>query len=197
MEVMLIHSESDPLRIAYPAVYEPRAMPNDPNSKPAYGGKLIVKPGGANHKKIVEAMRQVAREHPKYGASWESILEDLIKKERVCFIEGPYKDKDGKPRDGFEGNYYLSMRNEKLKPTAKNKYNQDVAEGHPGAPYPGCHVHAAVDIWAQDNSYGRRINCSLQGVMFAADGPAFGGGRPADDNTFAAVAVEPSHADLV
>lgn len=197
MEIMLLHSDADPVRLAFPAVYEPKAMPGDPNSKPAYGGKLVIKPGGANAKKLSDAMRQVAREHPKYGANWETILNKLIADGKVCYVEGPYLDKDGQPRDGFEGMHFLSMRNEKLKPTTKNRFNQDVAEGHPGAPYAGCHVHAAVDVWAQDNSFGRRINCSLQGLMFADDGPAFGGGRPADDNTFAAVAAKVEHSDLV
>lgn len=197
MELILKHSDADPVRLAFPAIYEPKAMPNDPNSKPAYGGKLIIKPGGANAKALEDAMRQVAKEHPKYGSNWETILEDLIKKDRVCYVQGPYKDKNGDPRDGFEGMHYLSGRNEKLKPTVKDRFNQTVAEGHPGAPYAGCGVHAAVDIWAQDNGYGRRINCSFQGIMFAADGPAFGGGRPATDSTFAGMAAEPSDESFV
>lgn len=197
VEVILRHTDADPLRLAFPAIYEPKAMANDPTSKPAYGGKLIVKPGGENARKLDEAMRQAARDNPKYGANWEAILDELTKKERVCYIKGPYNDKDGKPRDGFEGMHHLSMRSEKLKPTVKDRFNQTVVEGQAGAPYPGCHVHAAVDVWAQDNSFGRRVNCTLQGVMFADDGGAFTGGRPADDNTFAGMAASPEHEDLV
>lgn len=197
MELILTNTAADPLRLAFPALYEPRAMAGDPNSKPAYGGKLIVAPNGANHQKLIAAMRQVAKEQPKYGANWESILDELIKKERVCYVQGPYNDKDGKPRDGFEGMHYLSCRSEKLKPTVKDRFNNNVLEGQPGAPYAGCLVHAAVDVWAQDNNFGRRINCTLQGVMFADDGPAFGGGRPANESTFAGLAAAPSTEDFV
>ena len=195
MEVMLIHSDADPLRLAFPAIYEPRAMANDANSKPAYGGKLIVNPDGKNDKLISDALLKVAEE--KWPGKGKQVLDKLTADGKVCYVQGPYLDKDGEPRDGFEGNYYLSCRSEKLKPTTKNRFNQTVGESDPGAPYPGSHIHAAVDIWAQDNSFGRRINCTLQGAMFASDGPAFGGGRPATDNTFAGLAQEVEHGDLV
>lgn len=192
MEVILKN-----VRLAFPAIYEAKAMANDPKAKPAFGGKLIIEPGSENDKALVEAMRTAARENPKYGAKWEQILEKMIADQKVCYVQGPYTDKDGEPRDGFEGMHYLSCRSEKLKPTVKDRFNQTVAEGQPGAPYPGCYVHAAVDVWAQDNEYGRRINSNLQGVMFYQDGPAFGGGRPATDSTFAGLASEPSSADFV
>lgn len=195
MEVILKHSDADPVRLAFPAIYEPRAMAGDATSKPAYGGKLIVKPGGANAKLLNDTLLKAAEE--KWPGKGKQVLDKLKADGKVCYIEGPYLDKDGEPRDGFEGMHYLSVRSEKLKPTAKNRFNQNVSEGDPGAPYAGCYVHAAVDVWPQDNNFGRRINATLQGVMFAADGPAFGGGRPATDSTFAGLAAEPEAGDFV
>jgi hypothetical protein len=44
-------------------------------------------------------------------------------------------------------------------------------------------------IWAQDNKWGRRINCSLRGVMLTGEGESFGGGSaPAGADEFAAFA---------
>lgn len=195
MEVILKHSDADPVRLAFPAIYEPRAMANDPSSKPAYGGKIITKPGGANDKLLLDAMLKVAEE--KWPGKGKQVLDKLIADKKVCYVQGPYLDGDGEARDGFEGMHHLSVRSEKLKPTVKNKFNQTVTEGDPGAPYAGCHTHIAADVWAQDNNFGRRINATLQGVMFADDGPAFGGGRPATDSTFSGLAQEPSSADFV
>lgn len=183
------------VRNAFPAHYEPRAMAGDANSKPAYGGKAIIEPGSKNDKLLEETLLKVAED--KWPGKGKQVLDKLIADGKVCYTQGPYLDKDGEARDGFEGMYYLSMRSEKLKPTVKDKFNQTVTEGQAGAPYAGCFTHMAVDIWAQDNQYGRRINCTLQGVMFADDGPAFGGGRPANDSTFAGMAAEVSHSDLV
>ena len=41
-----------------------------------------------------------------------------------------------------------------------------------------------LDIYAQDNGYGQRINATLKGVQFIADGEAFAGGAPAGDDDF-------------
>ncbi len=45
-----------------------------------------------------------------------------------------------------------------------------------GKPYGGAYVNLKVDVWAQDNNYGKRINAKLLVVQFVADGEAFGGG---------------------
>jgi hypothetical protein len=136
----------------------------------------------------------LGRDGPGKGAQ---VLAQLKKDGKVCYSPEEYRNKDGETYDGFEGMGCLSMRSEKLKPTVKNRFNQTVAEGDPGAPYAGCYVHAAIDVWPQDNQFGRRVNCSLQGVMFAADGQGFSGGRPASDATFAGLAAEPSTEDFV
>jgi hypothetical protein len=46
-----------------------------------------------------------------------------------------------------------------------------------GTLYSGCYVVVHVNIWAQDNQFGKRINCGLLGVQFYKDGEAFSGGR--------------------
>lgn len=192
MEVILTN-----VRMAFPALWQPKAIGNDPTSKPAYGARFIVEPGSKNAKLLADAVDKVAKEQPKWGVKWESILKQLKEDKKVCFVEGPYRNKNGEPYDGFEDMFSVGTRNEKLKPTVKNRFNADVAEGDPGAPYAGCMVHAAIDIWGQDNQWGRRINGSLQGVMFAGDGEPFSGGRPADDKTFAGLAAEPNAEDFV
>lgn len=195
MELILKDSEADPVRMAFPAIYEPKAIGNDPTSKPAYGARYIIMPGGANAKALAAAVKAVAEE--KWPGKSANILKQLYADKKVCFVEGPYLNKDGEPYEGFEDMYNLGTRNEKLKPTVKDRFNQTVKEGDPGAPYAGCHVHAAVEVWAQDNQWGRRINATTNGVMFSRDGGAFSGGRPASDSTFAELAAEPSAEDFV
>ena len=54
-----------------------------------------------------------------------------------------------------------------------------------GLPYSGCYVNASIELWAQDNNYGKRINASLRGVQFYRDGDAVaGGGGPASEDEF-------------
>lgn len=185
------------VRLAFPALYEPRAIGNDATSKPAYGCKLIIDPASDGAKALHEAVRKVAREHPKWAGKGDQIFEQLLREGKVCYSTEPYRNKDGDIYDGFEGMHMLSCRSEKLKPTVKDRFNNDVTEGQTGAPYAGCIGHAAVDVWAQDNQWGRRINCTLQGFMFVEDAPAFSGGRAATDDTFKGLAQAPAAADFV
>ena len=41
-----------------------------------------------------------------------------------------------------------------------------------------------IDIWAQDNNFGKRVNASLGGVQFLRDGDAFAGGGVAAPDDF-------------
>jgi hypothetical protein len=45
-----------------------------------------------------------------------------------------------------------------------------------GVVYSGCYVNGIIDLWAQNNNYGKRINATLLGVQFAGDGEAFSSG---------------------
>jgi len=58
-----------------------------------------------------------------------------------------------------------------------------------GRPYGGCYVNVSLDIWVQDPKgekakNGKRINATLRGIQFMADGDAFAGGAPADPEEF-------------
>lgn len=40
--------------------------------------------------------------------------------------------------------------------------------------YAGCYVNAVINLWVQNNKYGKRINANLVAVQFVKDGEAFG-----------------------
>jgi hypothetical protein len=50
-------------------------------------------------------------------------------------------------------------------------------------------VVAIVELWAQDNSWGKRINATLKGVQFYQDGEAFAGGVSASADDFEDLSV--------
>ena len=178
------------VRLAFPAIFQPAAVGD---GQPAYGGKLILDPKASYVEEIRKAIQSVAEEKWKDKAA--DILEKLKDDKRICFVEGPYTDKDGKVYDGFEGKFSLSTRNPKVKPKALNKHVKEVSE-EDGVIYAGCYVHASVEFWAQDNEWGRRINCNLRGVMFAGDGDSFGGGTAASADEFSDLAVAEDEDDM-
>lgn len=41
--------------------------------------------------------------------------------------------------------------------------------------YGGCFVNAIIDLWTQNNSWGKRVNANIYGVKFVDDGEPLGG----------------------
>lgn len=42
--------------------------------------------------------------------------------------------------------------------------------------YAGCYVNASIELWVQNNQFGKRINANLLGVQFFKDGEPFADG---------------------
>lgn len=50
--------------------------------------------------------------------------------------------------------------------------------------YAGCYVNAVIELWAQNNQWGKRINANLLGVQFFKDGEPFSDGVNASVDDF-------------
>lgn len=179
------------VRIAFPALAEPQAIGD---GEPAFGAQLVIDPSSKHPDELDALMLQVAKD--KWKDDGPAVLAMLKEDKKVGFQRSEYKNKKtGKPYAGFEGKFSLTTRsNVKKQPTVFNKYGEPVTDKAEieRLIYSGCYVNAKVDAWAQDNNFGRRVNFSLLGVMFAGDGESFGGGAaPASADDFSDMAVKP------
>lgn len=185
--------------IAFPALAEAQSIGD---GEPAFGGKFVIDPNSPMVAEIEAAMVAVAKQ--KWKDDWEDVLQLLKEEKKVCFERAPYRNKKtGKVYGGFEGKFNLGTRNAKNRPSVFDAFGKPI--GSPDADltpvekrriesliYSGARTNSKVEFWAQDNTYGRRINCSLLGVMFAGDGERFGGGAaPASADDFAGLAKDP------
>jgi len=126
---------------------------------------------------LMAAFKTVATE--KWAAKADAMLKALFAADKTCLHNGDAKSE----YEGFEGNKYISAR-AKVRPTVFDGQRQELSEAD-GKPYSGCYVNASIELWAQENSYGKRINAQLRGVQFLRDGDAFAGGaRPAGADEF-------------
>lgn len=180
--------------LAFPALAEPQAFGE---GEPAYGAKFPIQPNSAAHKALEEAIKAEAKDAWKDKA--DSILEMLADDGKIAFTKKVYKSKKtGEPYQGFEGAHYLSTRNAKTQPSVYNEYG-DAVTGKSAIEreaFSGAIVNASVEVWAQDNKWGRRINCSLRGVMLTGEGENFGGGSsPASADEFSALAKAKADAE--
>lgn len=183
--------------LAFPAIAEPQSFGE---GEPAYGAKFPITPDSKYQQLLEAAIVAVAEEQWKNKAA--STLEMLKEDGKVCFVKKVYRSKStGEPYQGFEGKHYLSTRNAKTQPTVFTRFGEPITEKREieRLAFSGAVVHASLEIWAQDNKWGKRINCTLRGVVVTGEGENFGGGSsPASKDELADVFDEaPDASDLV
>jgi hypothetical protein len=180
--------------LSFPAIAEPQAFGE---GEPAYGAKFAIKPGSEHQKALEAAIIAEATEAWKDKAG--GILKMLEEDGKIAFVKKVYRSKKtGEAYQGFEGMHYLSTRNAKTQPSVYDQYREQLKtkgeierQAHSGAI-----VEASVEVWLQDNKWGRRINCSLRGIKLTGEGENLGGGSsPASADEFSAPANAAPDAD--
>lgn len=175
------------VRLAFPQLYEAKTVNGE--GKPAFSATFLLDPTHSDIKALNAAIDAVAKD--KWGAKADAIVKTARAADKVCLHNGDTKAEYA----GFEGNFYVSARNA-TRPTVIDA-DKSPLTAQDGKPYAGCFVNAVVDIWAQDNNYGKRINASLGGVQFFRDGDAFAGGGAASADEFDNIAEGATAEDLV
>jgi hypothetical protein len=162
------------VRGAFLQVFQAKAFEG---SEPAFSGAFIFPKNHPQVKELNQAIEKVGKE--KFGAKWDAIYKAMKATDKTCLHDGDSKSQ----YDGFEGNLFVTARN-KVRPTALNRDRSPVTE-EDGVIYSGCYLNASLEIWAQDNKWGKRINATLRGVQYFGPGEAFSsGGAPATEDEF-------------
>ena len=131
---------------------------------------------------IKQGFQKVATE--KWGAKAGDVYTQLKAGDKLCLKDGDAKA----DKEGYKGNLYLSASN-KLKPLVIDGMKQPL-DANSGKPYSGCYVNAEIELWAQDNKFGKRINASLRGVQFVRDGQRLAGGGVSSADDYEAIPDE-------
>lgn len=162
------------VRIAFPQLFEAKTVNGE--GDPAFSATFLMAPDHPATAELREAFEKVGKE--KWGAKWPNVKKEIEAKDRLCLHDGDTKADYA----GFEGNFFVSTRN-KTRPLVVDRDRSPLTAAD-GRPYAGCYVHASIELWCQDNAYGKRINASLRGVQFFKDGDAFAGGGAASEDEF-------------
>ena len=177
----------DNVRLAFPALFKPKAFAGNEDSAKYSATLLIPKTDTDTVKKIKEAIVAAAKD--RWGDKYKPILDTLLSQGRTCFRDGD----DKSDYDGFADNFTVNASNA-ARPIVLGADKQSLSEDS-GKPYAGCIVNASLDVWPQDNKFGKRINATLRGVQFVKDGDAFSGSAPATADEFDALEMPNADAD--
>lgn len=175
------------IRLSFPALFIPQRVKQKDGSlsEPAYSASFLIHPDDPQVQLIWQTIETVAAEkwrdqfREKYVPMWEQ----LKAKDLICLHNGDFKAE----YEDYPGNWYLTARSSD-KPLILNLDKSELKEGS-GRPYGGCYVNVVIDIYAQDNQWGKRVNATLKGVQFYRDGDAFAAGPPATPDDFEDLSV--------
>lgn len=171
-------------------IWEATTIPGaDATAKPKFNCGLILPPDHPQLADINAKMVAVAKE--KWGAKWEAQYKAIEKADKLALHDG-----DTKAYDGYAGNLFMSPSANEDSPPNIFDSNKRPLTKKDGRPYGGCYVNASIELWAQDNGFGKRINAQLRGIQFLRDGDAFSAGRPADSDEFEDVSEGADAADF-
>jgi hypothetical protein len=164
------------VRLSFPDLWEPKQYEGSGPFK--YRASFLFEPNSENHKNLLTAQKEVAAEEWKDKAA--KVLEAASDDSKLRFIV----DGNKKDYDGYKGMLVISATRDQAKgrPQVYNKKPKN-ADGTfnlvtetDGIVYAGCYVNATVELWPQNNRFGRTIRAQLLAVQFVKDGDAFGGG---------------------
>lgn len=149
-----------------------------------YSATFLVQPGSPNDVAIKAEIQKAAK------AKWADKAADILKtiegqSMKFCYING-----NTKAYDGYAGLWALSAKRgqDSGHPKVIDTDLRDITPEE-GKPYGGCFVNATVSLWAQDNSWGKGMRCTLMTVQFAGHGESFGGAPQATTDGFEAIEV--------
>lgn len=167
------------VRLSYPALFEPSGMEGQ---EPKFNATFLFPKGSATEKQIRAEIERVAKEQ------WGDNAINVLKKQQGDANRRVIKDGDdkltseGEVAPGYTGMNYIKASNKTRVAIVDRNHSELIASD--GKPYGGCYVNAQLDIWPQDNKFGKFINTKLLAVQFWEDGDAFGGGSRADISAF-------------
>lgn len=163
------------VRLAFPTLFEAERI--NGQGEPKFSANFLLTPDHSDVAKLKAKIKEVAQN--KWEDQADAILKKLVAADRIALHDGDVKA----DYDGYPGNWFVSASS-KVRPLVIDGARNPITE-EDGIIYSGCYVNAKIDVWAQDNQHGKRVNAQLQGVQFVSDGEPFaGGGRSASPDEF-------------
>ncbi len=161
-------------RLSFPALVV--AKESVPGATPKFSADFIVEPDAVEWGELSQLIQNIAVE--KWGDQATTILGMINNDKRQrCYGQGSEKVKaaDGTVYAGYEGKMYIGGNNasqpqligsdaQALPPTANLN---ELFNG-------GNYVSAILNIWAQDNQFGKAIRGNLVAVQYIEKGESFG-----------------------
>lgn len=162
------------VRLSFAHLFTPTAFAEGQQAK--FQASFLLDPSNKAHaskiKEIEQKIEALAKE--KFRGKIPNSLKKCLKEGNDTGETSPY--------EGYEDMMYISANSNK-RPVIIDR-NRAPLQEEDGVVYSGCYVNAIIDLWVQNNQYGKRVNAEVKAVQFYRDGEAFTGRGVDVENEF-------------
>jgi hypothetical protein len=146
-----------------------------PDDYPKYLLHCLLPVGHADIDRVAAVINAVGL--AKWKDNWTTAREQIKVKDGFCLHKGD-TSKAGRPE--YSGMFYISGSGPSQ---GRSRYTIVDADASPLVeadmrPYSGAYGLAKLEIWAQDNPNGKRVNCTVRGIQFLRHGTKLTAGAP-------------------
>jgi hypothetical protein len=118
----------------------------------------------------------------------KGMIKDTLKGAKLPADKVCLRDGDDVDYAGYAGHMSIKASTAK-RPLVLDRDRSPLTEDD-NRMYAGCYVNAMIELWAQNNQWGKRINANLLGVQFFKDGEPFSDGVTASADDFEAFGAD-------
>jgi len=126
--------------------------------------------------------KESAEKIAEINGAIKELIKDQFKGAKIPSDKLCVKDGDTIEYAGYAGNVSVKASSNS-RPLVLDRDKSPLAEDD-NRIYAGCRVNAVIELWAQNNNYGKRINANLLGVQFLKDDEPFADGVKASADDF-------------
>lgn len=155
------------VRLSFPDLFVPKAF--EEGQVPKFGATFLLDPKNPRHAKTISEVRAEQARMIKEG--W-GVAPDKLKLEYMGNGEDKTSLQTGEVYQGYEGMIYIVCKNG-TQPGVIDKEQQPVSADDPRV-YGGAFVNASINLFLQDNKYGKAVRASVRGVQVLGYGDPFG-----------------------
>lgn len=167
------------VRIAFTNfMFDPKEEATDSYYKVA----AIIPQDGDHAKQLGAALNAVAKEQWQDKAA--GVLKKLIADRRVCYSSSSPTTEEGEVYNGFDGAGVLNASRSQTRASGEmgvpliiggGSDGKHVLKKQDGVIHSGVWGNLSVEIWTQDNKFGKRINADFRGFQFLKADESLGG----------------------
>lgn len=154
-------------RVSFPHFF---TKPTINGEEGSFGGRLLLDP--KEHKDVIA----------KIEKHIEDIVAEKFKKTKIPSDKRCLRNGDDLTRPEYEG-YMVVSANSQKQPKVYPKTGDlvPITDEAQSKIYSGCRVNMKINLWAQDNNFGKRVNAECLAVQFAGDDEPLDGTHVSDE----------------